>query len=119
MNNEYLQQNESPAYWWYAYGPFPPGLGNMPHGGRVVAAYRELAGWDAARLGAELGVKERQVYNIEGSPSLPEPFARRELLVKVLNIPPALMGMIVLSHIPGQGLSLTSLGEMSALSPSA
>ena len=39
-------QQEMPLPWWYAYGPFPPGEGNMPHAGRVIAAYRELAGWD-------------------------------------------------------------------------
>src|SRR5215469_8461710 len=111
-NNEYLQQSGPSYYWWYAYGPFPVGEGNMPHCGRVIAAYRELAGWDAARLGNELGIKERQVYNIERSPSLPETFARRELLVKALHIPPALMGMVVLSHTPSR-LSLTALGEMS------
>jgi tetratricopeptide (TPR) repeat protein len=115
MNNE-LQQNGT-LYWWYAYGAFPPGEGNMPHVGRVITAYRELAGWDKARLAAELGISDRRMYQIEGSASLPEPLSRRELLVRSLNIPPALLGMIVLSYAPGRGLSLTSLGEVSALSP--
>lgn len=117
MNNEYFQQS-GPSYWWYAYGPFPVGEGNMPHCGRVITAYRELARWDVARLATELGISNRRMYQIEGSPALPEPLSRRELIVCTLNIPPALLGMIILSYAPGQGLSLTSLGEVSALSPS-
>lgn len=117
-NNGYLQQqDESP--WWYAYGPFPSApQGNMPHAGRVIASYRDLAGWSKARLAANLGITERRVYQLEGSPELPEPLARRELLVRSLHIPPALMGLIVLSYAPNRRLTLTALGEVSALSPS-
>lgn len=114
MNNE-LQNGSLP--WWYAYGAFPQGEGNMPDIGRVITAYRELAGWDVSRLAAVLGISDRRMYQLEGSPALPEPLSRRELLVRSLNIPPALLGMIVLSYAPGRGLSLTSLGEVSALSP--
>lgn len=106
MTHEQTQQESLP--WWYAYGPFLPGEGDMPHAGRVIAAYRELKGWDAARLGAELGIRERQVYNIERSPALPEPLSRRELLVRALGIPPALMGMLVLNYTPGHSLALLS-----------
>lgn len=106
MTHEQAQQESVP--WWYAYGPFPPGEGNMPHAGRVIAAYRELKGWDASRLGVELGIKERQVYNIEGSPALPEPLSRRELLVRTLGIPSALMGVLVLNYTPGRSLALLS-----------
>ncbi|MBV9690406.1 MAG: tetratricopeptide repeat protein [Ktedonobacteraceae bacterium] len=114
MSSKQTQLNEA-LPWWYVYGPFPPGEGNMPHTGRVIAAYRGLAGWDVARLAAELGISERRIYQIEGSPALPEPFSRRELLVHSLKIPPALLGMLVLNYTPARGLALTSLGETQVL----
>ncbi len=104
--------------WWHAYGPFPPGEGNMPHAGRVIATYRELIGWDVARLAATLGISERRMYQIERSPALPEPYSRRELLIRSLNIPPALLGMVALSYTSIKDLALPALGKTSALQPS-
>ncbi len=101
-------------WWWYAYGPFPVGEHGMPHAGRVVTFYRELRGWSVARLGAELGLKERQMYNIEGSATLPEPLSRRELLARLLDIPPALLGVLMLKYVPDQQV-LPDLGRTSVL----
>lgn len=95
-----VQQHEQ-DHWWSSYGPFLPAdeQATRPHAGRVIAHYRKLAGWSAARLGAELGLKERQVYNMQNNPDVPEPLSRRELLVQALHIPPALLGVVALAHV--------------------
>lgn len=107
----------APLPWWYAYGPFPIGAGNMPHAGKVITAYRELKGWDVARLGLELKLSERRMYQIEEIAALPEPLSRRELLVRLLDIPPALLGVLALNYTDRQAV-LPGLGQTSALPPS-
>jgi tetratricopeptide (TPR) repeat protein len=113
-----LLHNTAPFPWWYAYGPFPAGEHNMPHAGKVITFYRELKGWSVAHLGAAIGVKERQMYNIEGSATVPEPLSRRELLTRLLNIPPALLGVLALDYLPEQQVILPEAGRAIALPPS-
>lgn len=95
-----MEANKLP--WWSVYGPFPTGKGNMPHFGRVITAYREMKGWSAERLGVELGIKERRVYQLEGEMTLPDSLSRREMLMHTLSIPPALLGLLTLDDMSGQ-----------------
>lgn len=90
------QVEHNACYWWSSYGPFPPadGQANRPHVGRVIAHYRKMRGWSAARLGAALGIQWRQVYNLERSPELPKSFTRRNMLLRALNVPPVLLGAV-------------------------
>src|SRR6266700_829396 len=100
-----MEQEMQPNYWWYAYGHFPVGIGNMPHAGRVIAFYRDLRGWDQDQFAAEMGLGKRRIYQIEESAVL-KSSSRREVLVKLLNIPPALLGVMALQYLPDQAVAL-------------
>lgn len=105
----------SVSYWWSSYGPFPPAdeQATRPHTGRVIAHYRKMRGWDAQRLGGVLGLRWRQVYNLERSPELPKSFSRRNILLRALNIPPVLLGAVAVDDL----LPSVARKQPSSLSP--
>ncbi len=92
-----VQSNVQPqeGYWWSSYGPFPPAdeEATRPHAGRVIAHYRKMRRWSAACLAQHIGLKRSQMYHLEQQANPPEPFSRRELLARVLMIPPILLGL--------------------------
>jgi tetratricopeptide (TPR) repeat protein len=107
-----VESGKEQAYWWSSYGPFPPaGAGaTRPHAGRVIAHYRKMRKWSASRLAQELGLKRSQMYHLERQPDPPEPLSRRELLARVLAIPPMLLGMPeIVQRVPVAILPATTI----------
>src|SRR5436309_3805762 len=84
-------------YWWEAYGHFDPGENNLPHMGQVIRCYRLLRQWKPEDLAHALGQAKRHVYDIESSSNMPELVSRRRILCDLLNIPPVLLGLAVIT----------------------
>src|SRR6266699_401165 len=89
--------DETTYYWWYAYAPFEQGEYNRPHMGQVIRYYRELRSWTIKDLAKALQVTEHYVYEIESSSNMPESVGRRTAIVKLLKIPPALLGLSIIT----------------------
>ncbi len=81
--------------WWYAYGPFDEGEGNLPHLGQVIRYYRELRKWKTKDLAEALDQSIRHIYEIESSANMPELISRRQALSRLLRIPPILLGLSI------------------------
>jgi transcriptional regulator with XRE-family HTH domain len=81
--------------WWYVYGYFSIGENNLPHLGEVIRYYRKLLGIDKRELANILGCTKRYIEMLESdqNTTMPELISRRILLAKVLQIPPALLGL--------------------------
>lgn len=105
--------------WWSAYGSFTPGENGLPHAGQVIRMYRKRKGWSAERLAHALDIEKRMVYYIEGSLSLPEPYTRRQMLVGLLSIPPALLGVLELAALPEHMGGMPLQGRVAVLPKSA
>ncbi len=86
-------------YWWYIYASFDPGEHNLPHMGQVIRHYRELRQWAIKDFAKALQVTEHYVYEIESSSNMPESISRRTAIAKLLNIPPALLGLSIIVPI--------------------
>jgi transcriptional regulator with XRE-family HTH domain len=83
----------STLYWWSRFGYFTPGEGILPHMGEVIAEYRQRRGLKTqADLAIAAGVLPRSVTDWESKAVLRD-FQRRVFLAKLLNIPPALLGL--------------------------
>ena len=79
-------------YWWSRYGDFPPGIGNLPHMGRVLAFYRMKRYKTQADFAIAAGVDKRTVEEWESS-VFTHDHERRKFLAKTLKVPPALLGL--------------------------
>lgn len=91
--------DETAYYWWYAYGSFDPGEHNLPHMGQVIRHYRGLRKWTIKDFARALQVTDHYVYEIESSSNLPESISRRTVIAKLLKIPPALLGLSIITPI--------------------
>jgi transcriptional regulator with XRE-family HTH domain len=78
--------------WWSSYGDFDPGDAFYPHAGQVVAYYRKKRGFTQRGLAIALGKDERTIQLIEASMNI-DSFERRQLLAKLLRIPPVLLAL--------------------------
>jgi transcriptional regulator with XRE-family HTH domain len=79
-------------YWWSRYGNFPPGMGNLPHMGKVIASYRLKRYRTQAEFAIASGFDKRTVEEWESS-VFTHDHERRIFLAKMLRIPPALLGL--------------------------
>jgi transcriptional regulator with XRE-family HTH domain len=88
-------------YWWYVYGNFRKGEGNLPHIGDVIRYYRKLKGLPLEQLASHLGCTERYISMLESKANMnmPELLSRRVLLAKTLEIPPILLGLSAITVI--------------------
>src|SRR5579875_53087 len=85
-----------PGYWWSRYGDFSPGVGVYPHVGQVIAHYRVKRGFRRQEdLATALGCSKRVVEELEGAASVkgPDSLERRQVLARLLRIPPALLAL--------------------------
>lgn len=80
------------CYWWNRYGKFPPGEGNLPHMGAVIACYRSKRYKTQGEFAIAAGVHKRSVEEWESS-VFTHDHERRIFLAKMLRIPPALLGL--------------------------
>ncbi|RAQ97216.1 helix-turn-helix transcriptional regulator [Thermogemmatispora tikiterensis] len=78
--------------WWRRYGDYPPGKHNLPHMGAVLSEYRQRRGYSRAEVARALEVKQQTVSYWEATMYLADP-ERRILLARLLQIPPALLGL--------------------------
>jgi transcriptional regulator with XRE-family HTH domain len=84
------------GYWWSRYGDFSPGIGVYPHAGQVIAHYRVKRGFRRQEdLATALGCSKRVIEELEGASSVkgPDSLDRRQILVRLLRIPPALLAL--------------------------
>jgi transcriptional regulator with XRE-family HTH domain len=84
------------SYWWTRYGNFDPGEGIYPHMGQVISHYRLKRGFRTQQdLATALGVSKRTIEELEGAMNLngPDSIERRQVLAKLLRIPPALLAL--------------------------
>ncbi|QBD81179.1 hypothetical protein EPA93_36480 [Ktedonosporobacter rubrisoli] len=79
-------------YWWLRYGNFPPGRGNLPHMGKVIAFHRQKRYRTQAEFAIALGVDKRSVEEWEAAVFMHDQ-ERRIMLVRMLKIAPALLGL--------------------------
>lgn len=91
--------DETAYYWWYVYASFDPGEHNLPHMGQVIRHYRELRQWAIKDFAKAMQVTEHYVYEIESSSNMPESISRRTAIAKLLKIPPALLGLSMITPI--------------------
>lgn len=85
-----------PGYWWSRYGDFSPGIGVYPHMGQVIAHYRVKRGFRRQEdLATALGCSKRVIEELEGAASVkgPDSLERRQVLARLLRIPPALIAL--------------------------
>ncbi|MBV8822892.1 MAG: hypothetical protein JO123_08900 [Ktedonobacteraceae bacterium] len=82
-------------YWWYAYGRFAPGEGNLPLMGDVIRYYLTITGWSTAEAATRLNYSKRYVLMLvsKGNTDMPDLLSRRIFLAQVLGIPPVLLGL--------------------------
>ncbi len=84
------------TYWWSRYGDFDPGVGIYPHMGQVIAQYRLKRGLRTQQdLAIALGCSKRTVEELEGTVNMntPDSVERRQVLARLLMIPPALLAL--------------------------
>jgi transcriptional regulator with XRE-family HTH domain len=84
------------TYWWSRYGNFDPGKGVYPHMGQVFTKYRIKRGFPTqSALARAVGLSERSIQEIESTMSFngPDSIERRQILAKLLRIPPALLAL--------------------------
>lgn len=79
-------------FWWSRYGNFPPGVGNLPHMGKVIAFYRLKRYRTQVEFSIASGFDKRSVEEWESS-VFTHDHDRRVFLAKMLRIPPALLGL--------------------------
>lgn len=80
-------------YWWSRYGDFSPGERILPHMGEVIAEYRKRRGYETqGAFAIAAGVSLRTVQEWETT-MMTHDHERRRFLAKMLNIPPALLGL--------------------------
>jgi len=80
-------------YWWSRYGDFSPGERILPHMGEVIAEYRKRRGYETQKAFAiAAGVSLRTVQEWE-TMIMTHYHERRRFLAKMLQIPPALLGL--------------------------
>jgi transcriptional regulator with XRE-family HTH domain len=85
-----------PGYWWSRYGDFSPGIGVYPHVGQIIAHYRVKRGFRRQEdLATALGCSKRVIEELEGAASVkgPDSLDRRQVLARLLRIPPALLAL--------------------------
>src|ERR1700760_4964138 len=94
------------TYWWNMYGAFDEGEDELPHLGQVIMHYMKLAGLKPPTLreklnnaGWEVGQRRVEEFLSKRNRDRPQDFSRRKLLCKILAIPPALMGIGVISQL--------------------
>jgi transcriptional regulator with XRE-family HTH domain len=87
------------------YGPFSAQEDGWPHAGEVIRHYRRKLKMSAKELaeryGATLGeqVTARWILKMEQQNKIPIDFTRRRALIKILNIPPILLGLASLEQV--------------------
>lgn len=86
---------DKPYYWWYVYGYFTPGVDNLPCTGEVIAYYLALSGLSKEQIAEMLHCTGRYVEILKNprNRDMPKLLPRRILLMKVLHIPPILLGL--------------------------
>ena len=88
--------SETKSYWWSRYGDFSPGMSIYPHVGEFITYYRLKRGFRTQQdLAIALGVSKRTVEELEGTVNLntPDSIERRQLIARLLRIPPALLAL--------------------------
>ncbi|SRR6266487_638760 len=82
-------------YWWYAYGRFDPGKGNLPLMGDVIRYYLTITGWSTTEAAIRLDCSKRYVMMLtsKGNKDMPDMLSRRIFLAQMLGIPPILLGL--------------------------
>ncbi|RAQ97217.1 helix-turn-helix transcriptional regulator [Thermogemmatispora tikiterensis] len=109
----------SDVRWWRRYGDYPPGRHNLPHMGAVLSEYRQRRGYSRAEVAQALEVKQQTVSYWEATMYLADP-ERRILLARLLQIPPALLGLaweqvVFVSREGEPGASYERLAEVVSL----
>jgi transcriptional regulator with XRE-family HTH domain len=88
--------SDKKVYWWSRYGTFDAGMSIYPHMGQVIAYYRLKRGFRTQQeLAIALNVSKRTVEELEGTVNLnsPDSIDRRQIIAKLLRIPPALLAL--------------------------
>jgi hypothetical protein len=90
-----MLQNHNEYYWWYAYGRFNPGKGNLPLMGDVIRYYLTITGWSITEAATQLDCAKRYVMMLtsKGNKDMPDLLSRRIFLAQMLGIPPILLGL--------------------------
>ncbi|WP_201385069.1 hypothetical protein [Ktedonobacter sp. SOSP1-85] len=87
------------------YGPFTPQEDGWPHAGEVIRHYRRTLKMSAEELARQYGeatntqVTARWILKMEQQNKVPTDFSRRRVLIKILNIPPILLGLASLESV--------------------
>ncbi|EFH80512.1 helix-turn-helix domain-containing protein [Ktedonobacter racemifer] len=95
------------------YGPFTPQEDGWPHAGEVIRHYRRTLKMSAEELAKQYGeatnsqVTARWILKMEQQNKVPTDFSRRRILIKILNIPPLLLGLASLESIAYHALTQT------------
>jgi tetratricopeptide (TPR) repeat protein len=104
-NRGEYHKNMEEQRWWHMYGAFPEGEDDMPHMGQVLKHHMKMCGLKADTLAERLGqhgwdIGERRVKQMlsDNNAAEPQGISRRRLLSKLLNIPPALLGLSLLGN---------------------
>ena len=88
--------SDKKLYWWSRYGDFDAGSGIYPHMGQVIASYRLKRGFRTQQdFAIALNYSKRTVEELEGTVNLnsPDSIDRRQVIAKLLRIPPALLAL--------------------------
>ncbi|MGH2478306.1 MAG: hypothetical protein ACRDHW_01420, partial [Ktedonobacteraceae bacterium] len=103
-------------FWWYAYGFFRPGTGNLPHFGDVIMRYRELSKKTKIQLAECYGCSKRYIDMLESEANLdmPKSTSRRKFLAELLTIPPILLGLPLFTSADQQESHTGVLGFIDA-----
>lgn len=114
---------DDPYYWWYIYGHFGPGEGNLPCIGEVIAYYFVLSGLSKQELASTLQWTERYIEMLKSpnNKDMPKLLPRRILLAKALHIPPILLGLssiTLFNWSDGAAPTEESVGHESVAAPS-
>jgi tetratricopeptide (TPR) repeat protein len=96
------------SYWGAngEYGPFSKQEDGWPHAGEVIRYYRRQLGMSAEKLatlyGERIGtpVTARWILKMEQQGKVPMDITKRRIFVKLLKIPPFLLGLAALEQFP-------------------
>jgi len=114
---------ESNSMFWGThgeYGPFSPQADGWPNAGEVVRHYRTAAHMSLTDLARKYGeatkttVSKQWISQMERSNEVPTDITRRQTLVKILQIPPILLGLGSLEQIRFAGSETISETKIQA-----
>src|SRR5260370_15541095 len=101
------------------YGPFSWQEDGWPNAGEVIRYYRKKQGISAGELAKIYGdatgvhVTARWIFKMEQHDKVPTDITRRQILIKILDIPPALLGLASLGAVAYRPTAATEESRVS------